>query len=179
MDSLTPADRQVIKVALEEIESTPPATDLRTLGWPVAVLGVVLLVGWPRLAELVPIAMAASGLVLLMGIAMVVLGPLAALTAGGSARGTAAAAVEAALRRLESGGEDREVLLRAATLLLAMAHVTEGPTTTRSFRTEDVTPRLGGALALVLAVEAYLVVEEGIHPVFHDPEDRLIDDAPA
>lgn len=163
---LTGADRLAVRDALDEIESTPLPTDLRSLGWPLGVLGFVMLVGWPQLTRIFPIAGAVSGLILVLGIAMLVLGPLASMTAGGGVRGAASAAVEAAIRQLESGGEDREVLLRAATLLLAHAHVTEGPTTTMSFRVEDVVPRLGGTLGLVAAVEAYLVEEEGIYPVF-------------
>jgi len=61
------------------------------------------------------------------------------------------------------------VVLRAATLLISHAFVSQGPTTTQTYEAEQVVPRIGGVLPLVVAVEVFMVDEMGAIPVFSTP----------
>lgn len=173
---LTDHDRLVVRESHEEIAATPPATGLGYLGCPVALLGIVIFVLWPQLLEAIPAASFFTPFVMLAAVLMVIAGPVAGFTSGGGGRGRSTAAVEAALRQLESGDGDRDVMLRAATLLISHAFVSQGPTTSQTYDVLEVTSRIGSALPLVLSAEAYLVEELGVHEVFTLPSG---DDAEA
>ncbi len=86
----------------------------------------------------------------------------------GQRRRHATAATEAAQRTLESGEDDREVLLRAATLLLVYAHVPRRRAIASTFDRVKARERLAGHMPLVAAVEGLLLEEEVIYPVFSD-----------
>jgi hypothetical protein len=102
---------------------------------------------------------------LVAGGVMLVVGLVLWFSAGGFARGHVTTAAEAALRVLEAGEEDREVLLRAATLLLCNAYATYGPSTVEAFDFGAARARLGPRLELVRAVEGVLLGEAAIYPV--------------
>jgi hypothetical protein len=104
--------------------------------------------------------------VLVVGITFLVVGLGLWFSAPGQLRRHAVAATEAALRTLGSGEDDREVLLRAATLLLVHAHVSRGRTIASTFDTVKARERIGGRMPLLDAVEGLLLEEEAIYPVF-------------
>lgn len=165
-EALDHVDRRVVRETLEEIRQTPVPAERGRYGCLAAVMGLVVLVAWPRVVDLVPGGEFVSPFVWLAGIVLVLGGPAMALLGSGGGGREAAAAVEAALRRLEDPASDRETLLRAATLLVAHAYTARGPTTVQTFDTEEVAPRIGGRLPLVLAVERRLVEEDAAYPVF-------------
>ena len=103
---------------------------------------------------------------LVLGGVLLVVGIVLSVGAGGFARGHVTAAAEAALRTLEAGDEDREVLLRAATLLLCNAWASYGPSTVEAFDFAAARVRLGPMLSLVSEVEGVLLEEGVIYPVF-------------
>jgi hypothetical protein len=163
---LTDTDRLVIHETLEEIESTPPPADPGPIGCPIALLGVGALVGLPFIGRMLDVPRTVVVVVVVGGAAALVIGLILSMTSGGFVRGASIAAVEAAVRQLEDGDNEREVLLRAATLLLAHAYVSHGPTMTSSFERHEVGPRIERAMPLVLAVEAHLIEIEQLYPVF-------------
>ena len=165
-ERLTDHDRLVVRETHEEIAATPPPSDFGYLGCPVALLGIVVLVLWPQLLRVLPAAGFFTPFAMLAAVLMVIGGPVVGLTSGGSVRGRSSAAVEAALRQLESGDGDRDVMLRAATLLICHAFVSHGPTTSQTYQADEVAPRIAGAFALVVAVEGYLVEELQEYPMF-------------
>ena len=173
VESLTDDDRLVVRETRQEIASAPPPTDLGHLGCPVAVLGVVILIGWVKLVDVVSALAFFTPFVMLGGILMVVSGPIAGFTAGGFVRRAATTATEAALAHLESADEERDVRLRAATLLISHAFVIQGPTTSETFDADQVAERIRAVLPLVIAVERYLVEEEGVDPVFTGATSRV------
>jgi hypothetical protein len=166
IESLTDHDRLVVRETRDEIASTPPPKDFGYLGCPVAVLGVIILLSWVKVVEAVPALSFFTPFIMLAGVLMVVAGPIAGFTAGGFVRGAATAAAEAAIAHLESGDAERDVTLRAATLLISHAFVSQGATTSEAFQVEEVAARIRDVLPLVLAVEAYLVEQDGVYPVF-------------
>lgn len=136
------------------------------MGCLVALGGGVVLLAWPAVADFVPGGGFVGPFVLLGATILLVGGIVWSFFGGSTGRAAAGAAVEASLRQLESGEEDREANLRAATLLITHAYVTQGPATAPTFDPDEVRGRLGRALPLVLAVERYLVEEVGGYPVF-------------
>jgi hypothetical protein len=133
-----------------------------------ALPGFLLLLLVPMLGRMLALGSAFATVGLILGLVLLVVGLTLWFTAGGAMRRRSMAASEAALRTLEAGTDDREVLLRAATLLLCNAHATHGPATVQSFDFVSARTRLGGRLDLVLAVEAVLLEEEAVYPVFSE-----------
>jgi hypothetical protein len=165
-EHLTDRDRLVVREARREIVENPLPPSAGPVGCLAALLGGAALVAWPAVADFVPGGEFAGPFVLLGAVLALVGGVVWSLFGGSTGRTAAGAAVEAALRQLESGEGDRQANLRAATLLLTHAYVTQGPATTPTFDPDEVRPRLGGARPLVLAVERYLAQEVGAYPVF-------------
>jgi len=165
-EHLTDGDRLVVREARREIVENPLPASRGPLGCLVALGGGVILLVWPAVADRIPGGGFAAPFVLLSATLLLLGGIVWSFFGGSTGRAAAGAAVEAALRQLESGDGDREANLRAATLLLTHAYVTQGPTTTGTFDPVEVSGRLGDARPLVLAVERYLVEDVGAYPVF-------------
>ncbi len=165
-EHLTDEDRRVVRETREELIARPRPSEGSAIGCPAAVLGAVVLVGWPRIADLIPGGSFVTPFVVLGGLALLLLGPIRAFTAAPSAFALSSAAVEAALRQLEYAEVDRETTLRAATVLVRHAYVSSGPTMTATFKPAEVAPRIGSAMALVVAVEEYLVTAFDDSPIF-------------
>lgn len=164
---LTPADLGLVREALDEIRSEPPPRNFAGLGCVLALPGFVLLLVFPMVARLFSLPSGLGVPVLLLGGVLLVVGLALWFSAGGLVRGRAIAAAEAALRTLESDEDDRGVLLRAATLLLWNAYAAHGPSTVATFDFDEGRRRLGPRLdSVVLAVEAHLLEEGLIYPVF-------------
>lgn len=163
--ALDEADGRVVRETLEEIRQAPAPPVRGRLGCLAAVLGLVMLMAWPRVGRQVPGGDFVSPFIWLIGIVLILGGPAVALLGAGGGGRQAAAAVEAALRRLEDPSSDRETLLRAATLLLTHAHTVRGSATVQTFEAHEVEPRIGARLPLVLAVERRLVDEGVTYPV--------------
>ncbi len=136
-----------------------------------ALPGFALLLVVPLLARRIGLASGAAVPLLVAGGALLVVGLVLWFGAGGFARGRVTAAAEAALRVLEAGDEEREVLLRAATLLLCHAWATHGPSTVEAFDFATARARVGDRLDLVTAVERVLLAEGAIYPVFTPDEE--------
>lgn len=171
--SLSDRDRMTVRDTLAEIQAAPPPRNHAGLGCVLALPGFVILLVFPVVARRFAVGGGLATPVLVLGGLLLVVGLVLWFTAGGLVRGHAIAAAEAALRNLEGGDEDREVLLRAATLLLTHAYATHGPATAETFDFDAGRQRLGPRLALVLAVEELLVGDGAIYPVFtlrDDPE---------
>lgn len=163
---LSDRDRLTVRDTLAEIQAAPPPRNQAGLGCVMALPGFFILLVFPVVARKFGVGGGMAMPVLVVGGLLLVVGLVLWFTAGGLVRGHAIAAAEAALRTLESGDEDREVLLRAATLLLTHAYATHGPATAATFDFRAARFRLGGRLDLVLAVEAILLADEAIYPVF-------------
>lgn len=163
---LTDRDRLTVRDTLAEIRAVPAPRNHAGLGCVMALPGFVILLVFPVVARKFAVGAGMATPVLVVGGLLLVVGLVLWFTAGALVRGHAVAAAEAALRTLEAGDEDGEVLLRASTLLLTHAYATQGPATARTFDFQAACPRLGARLDLVLAVEGLLVAEEAIHPVF-------------
>ena len=163
--ALTDRDRLAVRDALDEILSNPPR-DLAPIGCLVALPGLLILFVVPVLGRQIGLVSGVATVAIVLGIALLVGGVTAWAAAPGLIRGHSKAAREAALRQLEQGDDDREVLLRAATLLLAHAHATVGATTAVSLDLADARRRVDDRLPLVVDVERFLLAEEEIYPVF-------------
>jgi hypothetical protein len=163
---LTDRDRLTVRDTLAEIRAAPPPRNHAGLGCVMALPGFVILLVFPVVARKFGMGGGLATPVLVVGGLLLVVGLVLWFTAGGLVRGHAIAAAEAALRTLEAGDEDGDVLLRASTLLLTHAYATHGPATAQTFDFQDARRRLGARLDLVLAVEALLVAEDAIYPVF-------------
>lgn len=169
---LSENDRRTVLETLAEIRSEPPPRNYAGVGCVMALPGFVLLLVFPMVGRLLDVSSALATGVLITGGVLLVVGLILWYTAGGLQRGHAIAAAEAALRTLESGEEDREVLLRAATLLLCNAYATYGPATAQAFDFAVAGRRMGPRLALVMGVEEVLLGESAIYPVFTgEPEE--------
>ena len=107
---------------------------------------------------------------MLAGILLVAGGLFSAALRGRKSR-AAEAATEAALRQLEGMGGERDVDLRAATLLVSHAYVTDGPTTVRTFDPEEAAARIQARLPLVLAVQEVLSDQLGVWVPFGPESD--------
>lgn len=166
VERLTDHDRRIVRETLGELESATPPAGRAALGWLAALVGLLVLVVWPRIVELVPGGGFASPFVLLGGVLLLLGGPVLALLGGGGGARAAEAAVEAALRRLEDPHADRDTVVRASTLLLAHAFVSRGPTTIHTFEPDEAASRIGERLPAVEAVERHLVDEGVTYPVF-------------
>ena len=167
--ALGSADLEVVLETLEEIRGMPPPRDNQPTGCLMSLGGIVVLLGMPVLARFVEIGSGAGSWGLIVGGALTVIGVVTWMTAGGFVRGNYIAAAEAALRELEgwtAEDGDREVALRAATLLLTHSVAVYGPTSTSSFEPHEAEKRLGAMMPLVLAVQQVLVEEEACYPVF-------------
>ncbi len=155
-----------MRQALHEIREQPLPPDRGPLGCAIALPGFAILLVFPVVGRLLSVGSGVATVAVGLGIVLLVVGLGFWFSAGGQARRHASAAAEAALRRLDGGEDDRETVLRAATLLLANAFAARGPTRYASFDVEDVRRRLGDRLPLVTSVERFLRQEEAIYPVF-------------
>jgi hypothetical protein len=151
---------------LDDLEGATPPAARTGLGCLTALLGLLVLVGWPRIVDGVPGGDFLSPFVLLAGVILLLGGPVLALLGGRGGAAAAEAAVEAALRSLEDPRADRETILRASTLLLAHAQVSRGSTTIRVLEPDEAASRIGERLPTVEAVERYLVEDGVTYPVF-------------
>lgn len=166
VERLTDHDRRIVRETLGELESATPPAGRGTLGWLAAFVGLLVLVGWPRIVHRVPGGDFVSPFVLLGGVVLLLGGPVLALLGGGGGARSAEAAAEAAFRRLEDPRADRDTVVRASTLLLAHAFVSRGPTTTHTFEPDAAASRIGERLPVVEAVERHLVEGGVTYPVF-------------
>lgn len=161
----------LVREAREEIVANPLPSSRGPVGCVAAIGGLVVLGAWPSLRGLVPGGDFVSPFIVLGGIMLIGGGLFSTLLVGRKTR-AAEAAVEAALRQLEGAGDqtpsgpaeapDREVELRAATLLVSHAFVSDGPTTVRTFDPEAVAARIEARLPLVLAVQNTLADQLGV-----------------
>ena len=119
---LTDLDRLLIDETLEEIDAEPPPRDLGPLGGPMALCGLLVVIGFLLLGRVLPPPPFFTVAGLGIGAVLMIVGIILRVAGGGFVRGRSLAAAEAALRRLEGRDEDRAVLIRAATLLLAYAN---------------------------------------------------------
>jgi len=165
---LNDRDRMIVHEARAEIRATPLPESRGPSGCVGALLGVGVLLVWPQLIDFVPGGDFASPFVVLAGVVLVVGGIVSSFFVGKKTR-SAHAAVEAALRQLESdvtstavSGEERETALRAATLLISHAFISDGPTTVEGFHRDEAATRIGAAMALVLGVQGVLEEELGV-----------------
>ena len=176
-EALSDLDRRVVHEARTEIFAEPLVESRGPVGCIGALLGAALLVFWPALVEVVPGGGFVSPFVLLGGLILVVGGILSTFMVGRKNR-AAHAAAEAALRQLEGGGHtadggQREIALRAATLLISRAFVSDGPTTVETFDRYEAANRIESAMPLVLGVQAVLIDELGAWvPFTIAPTDR-------
>jgi hypothetical protein len=178
-ESLTDRDRMIVREARAEILASPLPESRGPVGCLGALLGVVVLVVWPSLVGVVPGGDFVSPFVVLAGVVLVVGGLVSSLFVGRKAR-AAYAGVEAALRQLESeaaggadSGDERETALRAATLLISHAFISDGPTSVEGFDREEAALRIGSAMSLVLGVQGVLEDELGVWiPFGVAPEDE-------
>jgi hypothetical protein len=134
----------------------------------IALPGFLVLLVFPVAGKLLGAGRLVATVALVTGLAFLVVGLGMWFTAGGQRRRHAVAATEAALRTLERGEDDRDVLLRAATLLLVRAHVAERGAVVSVVDVARARARLGARLPLVEGVEERLLAEEAIHPVLSD-----------
>jgi len=172
--ALSPEDLRIVRETLQEIREMPPPRDNHGVGCVLTLVGVFVLLVLPYVARMVPVSPTVGRIGLLVGGAATVIGVVLWLTAGGFVRGNYIAAAEAALRELETWSPedgDREVALRAATLLLTHAVVTYGPTASEAFEAADAEGRLGHMMPMVLAVQAVLVEEGAAYEVFGGSDD--------
>ena len=165
-EPLTDADRRVVRETVEEVRAAPSPAAASRAGLPAALLGLVVVLGWPRIRDAVPGGDFVSPIVMIVGVLLLLGGPAMVLMGRGGGYRAAQAAVEAALRRLENPDSERETVLRAATLLVIHAYSRAGSATVESFDAEEVASRIGPRLPVVVAVEEHLVEEGLAHPVF-------------
>lgn len=161
---LNDRDRLAVRDALEEILRDQPR-DIASLGCLVVLPGILILLVVPVVGRLLGIGSGLATAAIVAGVILLVVGVAMWMGAPGLLRGRSTAAAEAALRQLEQEGEEREVLLRAATLLLTHAHATVGATTSLSLSVDEARRRLGAMLPLVVEVERFLIAEGQIYPV--------------
>ncbi len=165
MTQLSDPDRLAVRDALDEILADQPR-DLASIGCLVVLPGVLILLVVPVVGRLLGTGSGLATAAIVAGVIFLVVGVAMWMGAPSLLRGRSTAAAEAALRQLEQEEEDREVLLRAATLLLTHAHATVGATTSLSLSIDEARRRLGATLPLVVEVERFLLAEDQIYPVF-------------
>jgi hypothetical protein len=154
----------VVREARAEIVAHASRPGRRPMGCLGVLGGLVALGLWPGLRDALPGGDFVSPFVGLGGILLAGAG-LYALLLGGRKAPAARAAVEAALRQLSAPGptsaglaepRDRETDLRAATLLVSHAWVSDGPVPVRTVDPSEVDARVGARLPLVIAVDRLL-----------------------
>jgi hypothetical protein len=170
-NQLNDRDRLAVRDAVEEILADQPR-DLASLGCLVVLPGVLILLVVPVVGRFLGIGSGLATAAIIVGVILLAVGVAMWMGAPRFLRGRSTAAVEAALRQLQQEGEEREVLLRAATLLLTHAHATVGATTSLSLSVDEARRRLGTLLPLVVEVERYLLAEGEIYPVFSSGEGK-------
>jgi len=163
---LQESDRRIVHDALDEIRATPSPVDRAPLGCALALPGFAIVLVFPVVARMMSLGSAVATVALGLGGILVVVGVVLWFSAGGFVRSHAQAAAEAALRRLEGGEEDREVLLRAATLLVVNGYAFYGPTTSTAVDVDQARVRMGKHLGIVEAVEELLMEEGAAYPLF-------------
>ena len=163
---LTDRHRLLIRETLQEIEETPPPAEPGVYGCGLAIVGLVVLVGFGIVGPRFGVGAGVATPILVVGGGALVIGMVLSLTRSGFTRKVAGAATEAALSELEAGEDDEDVLLRAATLLLAHAFVASGETMRSTFDRSEAALRIGERMPLVRAVEEYLTSSESMYPVF-------------
>jgi hypothetical protein len=163
---LTDGHRLLIRETLQEIEETPPPAEPGVYGCGLAIVGLVVLVGFGIVSPRFGVGAGVATPILVVGGGALVIGMVLSLTRSGFTRKVAGAATEAALSELEDGEDDEDVLLRAATLLLAHAFVASGETMRSTFDRSEAALRIGERMPLVRAVEEYLTSSESMYPVF-------------
>lgn len=163
---LTDGHRLLIRETLQEIEETPPPAEPGVYGCGLAILGLVVLVGFGIVGPRFGVGAGVATPILVVGGGALVIGMVLSLTRSGFTRKVAGAATEVALSELEDGEDDEDVLLRAATLLLAHAFVASGETMRSTFDRSEAALRIGERMPLVRAVEEYLTSSESMYPVF-------------
>jgi len=168
---LPEADRRIVREALDEIRATPSPVDRAPLGCAIALPGFAILLIFPVVGRMLALGSGVATLALTLGGALVVVGVVLWFSAGGFVRGHAQAAAEAALRTLEANDEDRDVLLRAATLLVVNGYATYGPTTSTAVDVDKARARVGRHLGMVEAVESLLLEEGAAYPIFTKGEE--------
>lgn len=168
---LSDEDRRAVLETLGEIRASPPPRQWAGPGCIMALPGFLLLLVVPVLGRRFGLPTGAAVTLLVVGGALLVVGLVLWFSAGGLVRGHVMTAAEAALRVLESADDDRDVLLRAATLLLCNAWATHGPSTVEAFDFTAARARLGARLELVTEVESVLLDEGAIYPVFTLDDD--------
>ncbi|HSG09461.1 MAG TPA: hypothetical protein VLA36_13960 [Longimicrobiales bacterium] len=169
---LSDIERRIVHEALDEIRATPSPVDRAPLGCAIALPGFAVLLVFPVVGRMLGLGSGVATLALILGGALVVVGVVLWFSAGGFVRGHALAAAEAALRALEADDEDREVLLRAATLLVVNGYATYGPTTSTAVDVDKARVRLGKHLGMVEAVERLLLEEGAAYPIFTKSDEE-------
>lgn len=165
-EQLTDRDRMIIRETRTEIRETPLPPDRGPLGCVAGLVGLVVLIAWPPIVRQVPAAAFFSPFVMLGGVLALIGGPVASFFGGSSGRSQAHAALESGLRHLEDAESDRETRLRAATLVISHAYISQGPTTSRMLDPDEARPRIGPAMPLVLGVEQFLEDEFSEYSIF-------------
>jgi hypothetical protein len=169
---LSDIERRIVHEALDEIRATPSPVDRAPLGCAIALPGLAVLLIFPVVGRMLGLGSGVATLALILGGVLVVVGVVLWFSAGGFVRGHALAAAEAALRTLEADDEDREVLLRAATLLVVNGYATYGPTTSTAVDVDKARTRLGKHLGMVEAVERLLLEERAAYPIFTKSDEE-------
>ncbi len=178
--ALSPTDLEVVHETLQEIRDMPPPRDNMAVGCVMALAGLTVLLLIPAVGRQMAIASGLATAGLITGGVLLVVGIVVWQTAGGFVRGTYIAAAEAALRELEGWTPeegDREVALRAATLLLTHAVATYGPTSTNSFEYEEAEQRIAPMMPLVMAVQDVLVEDGASYAIFGTEEEQEENDS--
>jgi hypothetical protein len=176
---LNDRDRMIVREARTEIRETPLPESRGPVGCLGAILGAGVLLVWPQLIDVIPGGDFLSPFVMLLGVVLVVGGIVSSFFVGKKTR-SAHAAVEAALRQLESeastaalSSDERETALRAATLLISHAFISDGPSTVEGFDRAEAATRIGPAMGLVLGVQGVLEGELGVWIPFEvAPDDQ-------
>ena len=168
--SLSQEDIAIVEAARAELREMPLPPAMGQWGCLAAVAGVLVLIVWPPLLDAAPSASFFTPFAMLFAIVAVVGGPVVLLTGGHSGRNAARAAIEASLRVLEDPDVNREEFLRAATVLLDRAYVSQGPSTDRMVDPIEARARVGDRIELVLEVERHFVAEYDDWPVFGAPD---------
>ncbi len=166
--SLSPGDVSIVESTRSELRDEPLPPAMGQVGCLGAVAGVIVLVAWPQLLEAVPALSFFSPFAMLFAFVGIVGGPVMLMFGGQSGRQASRAAIEASLRVFEDPEAERDEQLRAATVLLTRAYISQGPSTDRMIDTDDAKGRIGDQIDVVLDVECYLAEQYGDWPVFLD-----------
>lgn len=168
MSGLSREDVAVIEAAREEIEEPPLPLARGQFGCLGAVAGVVVLGAWPKLLEFLPGLSFFSPFAMLFALVGILGGLVVAMSGGQFGRNAARAAIEASLRILEDAESTRDEELRAATVLLSRAYISQGPSVDQMIDKEEARERIGDRMDVVLDVDRYLLEQHEAWPVFID-----------